>query len=455
MHGDTIVALSTPAGSSGIAVIRLSGPEAVSIIDSLTPGAAEWNPRELHSTVLRDRAGEVLDEVVAAVYRGPNSYTGEDVVEISCHGSMQVVAAVIEEVIMAGARAAGPGEFTRRAYLSGKLDLSQAEAVADLINSETRLQSQVALEHLEGGLSRKISKIEERLREGLVLVEAAIDFPEEDIEVYNMESLLNVACETKRDISRLLESESAGGKLRYGVRITITGPRNAGKSSLYNALLGEERAIVSPVPGTTRDILRERIHIGGITYYLEDTAGLAETRCEIESEGIRKGREAAGAADLVVFVVDAGEGWTEQTLGELEAHTGRNRIVAVNKIDLVTDERKAARLSPAGEDRTVTLSALTGEGLDRLRRMIFDATAGGEVTKIRGERIALNMRQGIALRRAEEALERLEKEIRNDSPAEILSIELREALDSCGEVTGKSSAEGILDEIFSRFCIGK
>jgi tRNA modification GTPase len=455
MHGDTIVALGTPPGSSGIAVIRISGPEAAGILEEMAPGAREWEPRTLHNCPLYGKGREIIDDVVAAVFRGPNSYTGEDSAEISCHGSMQIVSSIVEEVVRRGARLAGPGEFTRRAYLSGKLDLAQAEAVADLIASETRLQAQIALEQLDGGLSRKVWAIEERLRTKLALVEASIDFPEEDIETYSAEGLASLSSVLLGEISMLLESEVAGAQLRRGIRVTITGPRNAGKSSLYNALLGEERAIVSPFPGTTRDVLRARIHIGGYTYYLEDTAGLAETVCEIESEGMRRGREAAGAADLVLFVVDAEEGWTDGALEELEAHEGRNRLVVVNKADLVPGGGAAAEGSPTGGERTVVASAVRGEGLGSLREKIFEFTANGAISSLSGERIAVNIRQGIALRRAAEALERLIMELGENSPAEILSLELRDALDACGEVTGRSAGKDILDEIFSKFCIGK
>lgn len=455
MYGDTIVALSTPPGSSGIAVIRISGPESVGILDAMAPGAREWEPRTLHNCLLHGNARVALDDVVAAVFHGPNSYTGEDSAEVSCHGSMQIVSSIIGEIIRLGARMAGPGEFTRRAYLSGKLDLVQAEAVADLIASETELQAQVALIHLKGILSGKVRAVEEGLRPQLALIEASIDFPEEDIETYDPAALERVAADFRERVLHLLESEVAGGKLRRGIRITITGPRNAGKSSLYNALLGEERAIVSPVPGTTRDVLRERIHIGGLTYFLEDTAGLAETGCEIESEGMRKGREAAGAADLVLFVVDAGEGWTEEALAELEAHAGGNRIVVVNKADLVPGGGDAAKNSPAGEESTVPVSAITGEGLGMLRDMIFNATTSAALSIVQRETIAINIRQANALRRAEEALGRFIAELGKGSPAEILSLELREVLDACGEVTGRSAGEDILEEIFSNFCIGK
>ena len=455
MHDDTIVALGTPAGSSGIAVIRISGPQAVGILGAMAPGAGEWEPRTLHNCPLYGEGRDLLDDVVAAVFHGPNSYTGEDSAEISCHGSMQIVSAIIEETIRRGARLAGPGEFTRRAFLSGKIDLVQAEAVADLIASETKLQAEVALLHLKGALSSKVGMIEKDLRSVLALVEASIDFPEEDIETYAPGALKDSAGAHIARISHLLQSEVAGAKLRRGIRLTITGPRNAGKSSLYNALLGEERAIVSPVPGTTRDVLRERIHIGGLTYHLEDTAGLAETGCEIESEGIRKGREAAGAADLVLFVVDATEGWTEEALRELAVHAGGNRIVVVNKADLVPGGGDAASQSPVGGERTAIVSAVTGEGLSQLRDRIFDFTTNGGLSVVQGELIALNIRQGTALRRAMEALERFVGELGEDSPAEILSLELREALDACGEVTGRSAAEDILDEIFSKYCIGK
>jgi tRNA modification GTPase len=239
------------------------------------------------------------------------------------------------------------------------------------------------------------------------------------------------------------------------VRATITGPRNAGKSSLYNALLGEERALVSPIPGTTRDILRERIHIGGFTYYLEDTAGLAEAGCEVEKAGIRRGRAAVGAADLVIFVVDGSIGWTKASREELDALAERNHIVVVSKEDLESAEPDPLETSPAGPDRTVSVSAITGGGLGRLREMIFDHTASGDATSVGRERIALNLRQGRALRRAEEALENLERCLVDRQQPEILSVEIKEALDACGEVTGRTASIDILDDIFSKFCIGK
>jgi tRNA modification GTPase len=452
MFGDTIIALSTPPGSSGIAVIRISGPEAVPILDRLSPGAGSWTPRTIHECMLKDSGGRFLDNAAAVVMRAPRSYTGEDMAEIYCHGNMNIVSRITEEATVAGARQAQPGEFTRRAFMSGKMDLAQAEAVADLIAAETDLQRRIALDHVSGALSKRVRGIEEALLDQLVLVEAAIDFSQEDIETYSPEDLSRVSRETREKIAAMLESETAGEKLRDGIRVTITGPRNAGKSSLYNALIGEERAIVSPVPGTTRDVLRERIHIGGFTFYLEDTAGLAETSCEIEATGISRGRAAAVAADLVMFVADGSVPWDGEVERELEESEGRNTIVVLNKSDLGTPRRPGRGI---GAERTVVTSAVTGEGLDELRGMIFRCTAEGEATELARERVAVNMRQAAALRRGIEALERLEFELSRGSPAEILSVEIREAAGACSEVTGRLITEDLLDSIFGRFCIGK
>lgn len=455
MATDTIVALSSPPGGSAIAVIRISGPQSGRILGGMAPGAETWEPRTLHACTLRSGAGETIDEAAAILLRAPHSYTGEDSAEIFCHGSMVIADRIIAEAVRLGARLAGPGEFTRRAFISGRIDLSQAEAVADLIAAETKLQARVALEHLGGALSRRLDELEHDLLGLLTLVEASIDFSGEEIEVYTDAKVIGAARSGRERIASLLESEVAGGKLRAGIRVAITGPRNAGKSSIYNALIGEERAIVSAIPGTTRDVLRERIHIGGFTFFLEDTAGLGATTCEIEEKGMAKGREAARAADLVVFVVDAHAGWDGEARAELEAVAYCNHIIALNKIDLGAYAGAEAAAHTAGPGRIVETSAVTGAGLERLRELIFRHTAEGDAGGLGRERIAVNARQGVALRRALAALERLEEEARGGSPAEILSVELRECLDAIGEVTGRAVAERVLDEIFGRFCIGK
>lgn len=455
MSFDTVVALSTPPGESGIAVVRMSGGDAEEILERMVPGAREWESHKIYRADLSSAEGEPIDEVLAVIMRAPNSYTGEDVVEISCHGSMHVAFEIIEEALRLGAREAGAGEFTRRAYLSGKIDLSQAEAVADLISSETKLQSRVALEHLKGGLSRRVREIEGVLLEQLALVEVSIDFSQEDIEVFDRGRLEASCARALDEIGDLIESEHAGKKLRQGIRITILGPRNAGKSSLYNALLGEERAIVSPVPGTTRDLIRERIHIGGFTYHLEDTAGIADTSCEIEAMGISIGREAAKGADLVLFVIDGSVEWNSGTDAELGLIRDLNHVVVINKGDLkgpLTSEELAGRHRLG---IYTTVSAVSGEGLEELKKAIYESTVKREISGIRRERLAVNARQGAALRDARAAVERARGELAGEAAAEILGLELREALDACGRVTGRSAAPDLLDVIFGRFCIGK
>jgi tRNA modification GTPase len=454
MEGETIAALSTPPGESGIAVIRISGARAREALDRLA-GRRERESHRIYHERLSDGEGHLVDDALVVVMRSPNSYTGEDVVEISCHGGMQVVSDILEALMAQGIQPAAPGEFTRRAFMSGKLDLAQAEAVADLIAAETRLQRQVALEHLEGGLSKSIGSIEQTILEQLALVELSIDFTEEDLPTYDAHEMIAVAKGLAAEIERVLKTEVAGKKLRRGIRITILGARNAGKSSLYNALIGEERAIVSPIPGTTRDLLRERIHIGGFTYYLEDTAGIAETGCDIEAKGISIGRRAASGADIVLFVIDGQIGPDERSNEELRRIGARITLCVLNKVDLglALDERAAAERLGVG--RAIAVSALEGTGLDALRSWIHEVSISGAAADVAREHIAVNARQADALRSALAGIERFVASAEDGAPAELLSADLRSAAEACGRVTGRSVTDDILDTIFNRFCIGK
>ncbi len=454
MEGETIVALSTPPGESGIAVIRISGARAGEALDRLA-GTRDRESHRIYHEKLSDEEGRIIDEALVVLMMAPNSYTGEDVAEISCHGGLQVVSEIIEAVMRLGIMPAAPGEFTRRAFMSGKLDLAQAEAVADLIAAETKLQRQVAIEHLEGGLSRSVKKIEEAILGHLTLVEIAIDFTEEDIPTYDTNELIESAKDLAAEIEAFIETEVAGAKLRRGIRITILGARNAGKSSLYNALIGEERAIVSPIPGTTRDLLRERIHIEGFTYYLEDTAGIAETGCEIEAKGISIGRRAARGADIVLFVIDGSVGPDESASEELGRTGGVATLCVLNKMDLGLSVGEAEAAESLGVDRAIAVSALEGTGLDSLRRWIHETSISGSAADIRREHIAVNARQADALREARASLERFIAAARDGAPAELLSADLRSAAEACGLITGRSVTEDLLDTIFSRFCIGK
>ena len=455
MDGDTIVALSTPPGESGIAVLRISGPAASGILEALAPGAGSMPSHRLSLAVLRDTRGEPIDEALVAVMRAPASYTGEDVVEISCHGSMQAVCDLIDEIVKLGARPAAAGEFTKRAFLNGKMDLAQAEAVADLISAETKLQRRVALEQLGGSLSRRVHEFEEALLGELALIEASIDFSDEDVSVYSSARTGEVVRSMRVAIGRLLESEIAGGKLRLGIRVTIAGRRNVGKSSLYNALLGEERAIVSPIPGTTRDILRERIHIGGFPCHLEDTAGIAETRCDVEAKGIEIGRAAALAADLVLFVLDGSEDLRPGTAEEVPPIEPARVLFVLNKKDLGLACSPAEARGRLGTENVVAVSALAGDGLDEIRQWIYDKAVRKDAGEIGRERIAVSARSASALREADEALERLTGLIEDGSQPELLSVEIRCAADALGRITGRSVSESLLETIFNKFCIGK
>jgi tRNA modification GTPase len=455
MENDTIVALSTPPGESGVAVVRLSGVSAVRILDAMAPGARLLPSRTLTLLTLCDGTGEPIDEAVAAVMRAPGSYTGEDMVEVSCHGSMQVVSDLIDEMTRLGARLAEPGEFTKRAFLNGKLDLAQAEAVVDLISAETRLQRRIALEQLGGALSRKVRALEEALIGELALIEASIDFPEEDLPVHSPRKTLETAGAARAAIAALLASEIAGERLRRGIRVTILGARNVGKSSLYNALLGEERAIVSPVAGTTRDILRERIHVGGFTCRLEDTAGIAEAGCEIEARGIEIARAAALDADLVLFVVDGSEEIEEAARDEISRIDRGKLLCVLNKSDLGLRYAPDEAREKLGAADTIAVSALRREGLEALRSRIFEKAIARSAGNIDRERVVVNARQAAALREADAALARLETAVHDGAQAEILSVEARCALDALGAVTGRSMSEALLETIFARFCIGK
>jgi tRNA modification GTPase len=455
MERDTIAALSTPPGESGIAVVRISGSAAARILDAMAPGAQRLPLRTLSLVTLRDGSGEPVDEAFVAVMRAPASYTGEDMVEISCHGSMQAVSDLLEEIVRLGARIAAPGEFTKRAFLNGKMDLAQAEAVVDLIAAETALQRKVALEQLGGALSRRVRALEEALLDELARIEVSIDFSEEDLPAHSPRETLETARRARAAIAALAESEIAGERLRRGIRVTILGARNVGKSSLYNALIGEERAIVSPVAGTTRDILHERMHVGGFTCRLEDTAGIAETRCAIEAKGIEIARAAALDADLVLFVVDGSAEIPEASADEISRIDAEKILCVLNKSDLgvrISPEEARARL---GARDVVVVSALERRGLDKLRGWIFEKAVGRSAGELDRERIAVNARQAGALREADEALARLEAAIEAGAPAEILSVETRCALDALGEISGRSMSAGLLETIFAKFCIGK
>lgn len=513
MHGlnDTIAAIATAPGEAGLAVVRVSGAEATTIADRVFRGAvrlAEAPTHTLHhgwiaraASRAAGRGGEPIgeervDEVVAAIFRAPRSYTREDVVEISGHGGA-TAAAVLGTLLAAGARLARPGEFTLRAFLNGRLDLAQAEAVADLIRAETESARRVALAQLAGELSRRIESVRTRVEDLLAEVEARVDFAEDVGGVEVPAHVIESIAAARGALDELLAGAAFGRAVREGVRVPIVGTPNAGKSSLFNLLVGEERAIVSAEPGTTRDRVSEPIELGGLRVVLSDTAGLREEADAVEAIGVARSRELLDASPLVLWVIDTardlepgdhaiaatlaaaarasneGRGATEASVtteprvateasvtAKPRAATepsvmavARRVVVALNKSDLpprVAAAEVSAALNGA-EHRIVSCSAHTGSGLATLRRALA-AYAGGDAPAIGA---VANARHAEALRRAAAALERAAAAARAQQPGEIVALELRESLGAIGEVTGQTVAEDLLEKIFARFCVGK
>lgn len=444
---ETIVALASGGGTAAIALIRLSGPQAEAIADLTCGAAAASRAEERRATraKVRDAEGRVIDDVLLTVFRGARSFTGEPVVEFACHGGRLVTRRVMERLLDCGARSAGPGEFTERAFLNGKLDLTQAEAVMDLISASSDLALRAAHEQLEGGIGRRTGQLREDLIGLVAHLEAWIDFPEEDIDPDTGELFRARIAAAQAGIAALLATAEQGRVLREGVRTAIVGRPNAGKSSLLNLLLGCERAIVSDEAGTTRDTIEEMIVLDGVPLRLIDTAGLRAEAGGVEREGMRRTLLEAERADLILVVHDATLPPAESIIDLPE---GSARIVTVlNKSDLSID--------PGWSDSSgVKLSCTTGAGLDQLRHAIREALDLGEADW--GEHaVAINTRHRDCLRRAAASLAAADELLSNNQPPELAALELRDAMEALGEIAGKVDAEEVLGAIFSRFCIGK
>jgi tRNA modification GTPase len=459
---DTVAALSTPPGESGIAVVRMTGPDAVDILRGVfrTPSGTEpkdgWEHRRLYHGRIVDGKEEPLDDVMCAVMRAPDTYTGEDVVEISCHGGSVVVAAILGALHARGARPAGPGEFTRRAFLNGKMDLIQAEAVADLIHARSELQRRVAHEQLAGGLSRRIEALADQILELQGIIEANIDFIEEDIDMLDRDGALALLEEQRDELDDLLSSAALSKPFREGFRVAIAGPVNAGKSSLFNRLVGERRAIVTDIPGTTRDVLREPQIFEGLVFMFHDTAGMRGERGDaVESIGMDLANEAVRAADLVLFVVDASQPVSDLLVEKTRELNRANALIVLNKIDLPASGAEGTLQELHPEGSFVRVSAATGEGIDRLRREIVRGVAGDELSRIARERVVLNRRLVSLLEDGRERVDALAEAIETHNNLEIISLEARGLLGLYEDATGRRYQPRLLDAIFSRFCIGK
>jgi tRNA modification GTPase len=446
----TVVALSTPRGRGALAVIRLSGPEALVIAQRLAR-VDGFEPRHATLTTLKSASGgEVLDQVLVTCFPAPHSLTGEDVVEISCHGSPAIARRIVDATLELGAALAGPGEFTLRALMNGKIDLAQAEAIRDLIAAQTDAAVKQASRQLNGELSQTLEPFKEKLVHVIVLLESALEFVEDDLPAPQVDKIDQMLESVIAGVDRLSESYRSGRLLQDGARVAITGRPNVGKSSLFNSLIRSERAIVTDVPGTTRDTLSESIDIGGVPVVLTDTAGLRETTDNVETLGIERTHRAMGEADLVLLVIDGSSEVGPEDSDLLSSTTESNRIVVMNKCD-VPSFRSTARCVPPVE--AINVSARTGEGLSALHSAIVAKlnSAGAED----GSLLITNARHYDLLCNAKRDLELALDCFRDRHSEELVLAPLHNALKRLGQITGETTTEDILSEIFSTFCIGK
>ena len=454
MLDNTIAAIATPLGEGGLAVIRISGAQALAVADkcfipigkdSLIPSAAPTHTIHFGQVA---REGKLIDEVLIAVLRAPRTFTREDVVEITCHGGILPAKMVLDAVLAAGARLAEPGEFTRRAFLNGRIDLAQAEAVADVIHSRTELALRAANDQLAGKLSQRINQLRDDMVKTLAHVEAHIDFPDEDIAPDTLAQLIGRLDRGVAFMDELLRTANEGQILRRGIRAAIVGRPNAGKSSLLNQLLGHDRAIVSPIAGTTRDTIEETANIRGLPVVFIDTAGLREARDEIEGEGIRRSRESLQKAEFILHVMDASEPLTEADEKNLAEFATKKRIVVRNKIDL------PAKLVWSSPLPMVDVCCLSGKGIETLKDAIKELAWSGEI-KNEMFQVMINSRHQDALNRARAATQLTIAAIKAGNTLELAAMDLRIAVNAVGEIVGKTTTEDLLDMIFSQFCIGK
>lgn len=450
---ETIVALSTPTGAGAIAVIRLSGGNAIVITNRIfSKDISHAASHTLHFGRIMDKDA-VLDEVVVGIFRAPKSYTREDVVEISCHGSGYIIQRIIQLCCAEGAILAKPGEFTMRAFLNGQMDLSQAEAVSDLIASGSEAAHKIAMQQMRGGFSNELKKLREELIHFASLVELELDFSEEDVEFANRGQMEMLVRKINSVIKQLIQSFELGNVIKTGVPVVIAGKPNVGKSTLLNALLNEERAIVSDIAGTTRDTIEEVISLQGIQFRFIDTAGIRETEDSIEAKGVAKTFEKIKQSAIILYLYDSVETSgleLEQILADLQViadSTGSKLIAVANKSDKNTANNSNAGFSP------IAISALTGAGINELQKALLDTINYHALQE--GDVIVSNLRHVNSLQAAHEALQRVLNGIHNPITSDFLALDIKQALHHLGEITGSISTDDLLDNIFSKFCIGK
>jgi len=480
---DTIVALATPSGVGAIGVIRLSGPEAIAIADAVFPSKklAEQPTHTLHYGTIRNDAGRVLDEVVVSLFVGPKSYTGEDVVEISCHGSNYILQEVIQLLIEKGARMAEPGEFTLRAFLNGRMDLSQAEAVADLIASSSASSHKLAMQQMRGGFSSEIQALRQKLIDFASLIELELDFGEEDVEFANRDDLRELVHKLRGLLQQLMDSFRLGNAIKNGVNTVIAGRPNAGKSTLLNALLNEERAIVSDIAGTTRDVIEEVLNIKGVQFRVIDTAGIREAEDTIEAMGVERTLEKVRQSSVLIYLFDVVAMQPEDVHADLQRlyQPGLHILVVANKMDMNpytkrehflefgsrnsefgngksefgSEENTSESPIPIAQFEWVPVSAINKMNIPHLKEKLYEAVISDKVSL--DETIVTNARHFQALQRADQSLADVLKGMDQSVTSDFIAMDIRQALHHLGEITGEISTDDLLGNIFANFCIGK
>lgn len=451
---DTIVALATPPGIGAIAVIRISGNKSFEMINDLFPSKdiLQQASHTIHVGYLK-QGDKILDEAVVSLYKCPRSYTGEDVIEISCHGSPYIQQEIIKACIEKGARLAKPGEFTQRAFLNGKLDLAQAEAVADMIASNTAASHKAALNTMRGGFSERLKELREQLIKFSALIELELDFSQEDVEFADRKKFYELINQLTDSTDKLINSFQLGNVIKNGVSVAIIGKPNAGKSTLLNTLLNENRAIVSDIPGTTRDTVEEMINIDGILFRLIDTAGIREHTSDIiESEGVSRSLEKMKNADVVLYLFDAGEEKSEVGSKKLEMEkNGLRYLLVANKIDIPGETKVKEKFSDT--EHIIFISAKEEKHIDVLKEKLIDTVLQGNIET--ENTIVTNARHYHALKEAAQSLNDIKAGLDNKLPGDLLALDIRRCLHYLGEITGEITNEDQLDYIFSKFCIGK
>jgi len=456
---ETIAAISTPFGESGIGIVRMSGPRAESIARRIFRAKRDQSSLISHhfhyGEIIDPRNGHPVDEVLAVLMRGPKTYTREDIVEINCHGGYLILQKVLELVLAQGARMAQPGEFTKRAFLNGRIDLTRAEAVIDLIKARTIEGIDIANQQLKGLLYREMTALKESLIERLSLIEAHIDFPEEEIETIPQAEMRQDLLYSVQKLEEWISTHEGGRVFREGISCAITGKTNVGKSSLLNVLLKQERAIVTPIPGTTRDVIEEVLNIKGIPVRLMDTAGLRKAKDFIEQEGVKRAKERVADADLILLILDGSRDLDEDDLEIILEIKEKKKVVIINKKDLPPKISLEEIKKRFPEDPLISISALKNEGIIDLKKAVYSSLVYRDIRVSPEHLIVANIRHKIALTKIKENLLNCLKGLEEGASLEFIAFEIRSALDALGEMVGETTTEEVLDRIFDQFCIGK